>query len=201
MKNQGNYLLHLDLLIDPVEHTIICPKCGHNYTHIVEVFTRLGADPPGDGVAYAGTIAKGVVLNERHGCLVIRLAGECGHLFEWHIQQYKGYNFVHSVVTGRDPSFDWSAEDREENKQRELLSRMIRGDLEPLDVLVDPSFEGFSVDRYKRVFSAMCDLQRSYMSIDRVTVANELMKKNELESIGGLSFLVELSSEREDGGT
>ena len=93
------YLCHLDRLIDPMSFAVICPKCGGDYSHIQEVFTRLGHDPVEGGVAYPGTIAKGV-CESRRDCLVIKFDGECGHLFEWQIQQHKGNNYVTAVVTG-----------------------------------------------------------------------------------------------------
>jgi hypothetical protein len=88
------YKVRLDLLIDPVEHSVICPKCGHNYSHIREVFTRLGIDPVEGGRPYQGTIARGATLHERRACLVIVFEGECGHIFEWQIQQHKGNDYA-----------------------------------------------------------------------------------------------------------
>jgi hypothetical protein len=96
------YLVQLDSLVDPISRAVICPRCGFEYSHIQEVFTRLGHDPHEGGVAYAGTIAKGVVAGERRDCLVIKFKGECGHFFEWQIQQNKGNNHVTPVFTGRD---------------------------------------------------------------------------------------------------
>jgi len=111
-----NYHLDLDLLIDPVEHTVICPKCGYNYTHVSEVFTRLGVDPCEGGVAYSGTIAKGVVPGERRDCLVIRFEGECGHTFEWQIQQHKGNNYATAVFTGIGDEYDEATTQRLERE-------------------------------------------------------------------------------------
>jgi replicative DNA helicase len=50
----------------------------------------------------------------------------------------------------------------------------------------------FSLEKHRRIFSRMGELQDRGESIDRVTLANELMKFNELESVGGLSYLVSL---------
>src|SRR5580698_8864436 len=52
--------------------------------------------------------------------------------------------------------------------------------------------EDFSLEKHRRVFSRMGELQERGERIDRVTVANELMKFNELEACGGLSYLVSL---------
>src|SRR5260370_35523953 len=50
----------------------------------------------------------------------------------------------------------------------------------------------FSLEKHRRIFKRMGDLQDRGEKIDRVTVANELMKFNELEACDGLSYLVSL---------
>ncbi|MGA9624414.1 MAG: replicative DNA helicase [Bryobacteraceae bacterium] len=50
----------------------------------------------------------------------------------------------------------------------------------------------FSLESHRRIFKRMGELQERGEKIDRITVANELMKFNELEACGGLSYLVEL---------
>jgi replicative DNA helicase len=57
------------------------------------------------------------------------------------------------------------------------------GNLEPDD---------FSLEKHRRIFSRMAELQARGERIDRVTVANELLRYNELESCDGLSYLVSL---------
>ena len=57
------------------------------------------------------------------------------------------------------------------------------GDLEPDD---------FSLEKHRRIFSRMGELHERGERIDRVTIANELMRYNELESCDGLSYLVSL---------
>ena len=57
------------------------------------------------------------------------------------------------------------------------------GTLEPDD---------FSLEKHRRIFRRMGELQDRGERIDRVTVANELMRFNELESCDGLSYLVSL---------
>ncbi len=57
------------------------------------------------------------------------------------------------------------------------------GTLEPDD---------FSLEKHRRIFRRMGELQERGEKIDRVTVANELMKFNELEACDGLSYLVSL---------
>src|ERR1019366_2176620 len=57
------------------------------------------------------------------------------------------------------------------------------GELQPDD---------FSLEKHRRIFSRMGELNERGERIDRVTVANELMRFNELESCDGLSYLVSL---------
>jgi replicative DNA helicase len=52
--------------------------------------------------------------------------------------------------------------------------------------------EDFSLEKHRRIFKRMGDLNDRGEKIDRVTVANELMKFNELEACDGLSYLVSL---------
>lgn len=57
------------------------------------------------------------------------------------------------------------------------------GELQPDD---------FSLEKHRRIFSRMGELHERSERIDRVTVANELLRYNELESCDGLSYLVSL---------
>ena len=52
--------------------------------------------------------------------------------------------------------------------------------------------DDFSLEKHRRIFKRMGELYERGEKIDRITVANELMKFNELEACGGLSYLVEL---------
>ena len=52
--------------------------------------------------------------------------------------------------------------------------------------------DDFSLEKHRRIFRRMGDLQERNEKIDRVTVANELMKFSELEACDGLSYLVSL---------
>jgi replicative DNA helicase len=65
----------------------------------------------------------------------------------------------------------------------ESLYVQAAGTLEPDD---------FSLEKHRRIFKRMGELQERGETIDRVTVANELMKFNELEACDGLSYLVSL---------
>jgi replicative DNA helicase len=52
--------------------------------------------------------------------------------------------------------------------------------------------DDFSLEKHRRIFRRMGELQDRNEKIDRITVANELMKFNELEACDGLSYLVSL---------
>ena len=69
-------------------------------------------------------------------------------------------------------------------------------------ILLDDSFyiqaagtlepDDFSLEKHRRIFKRMSDLNERGEKIDRVTVANELMKFGELEACDGLTYLVSL---------
>lgn len=52
--------------------------------------------------------------------------------------------------------------------------------------------EDFSLEKHRRIFLRMGDLHERGEKIDRVTLANELMKHGQLQSVDGLSYLVSL---------
>jgi replicative DNA helicase len=52
--------------------------------------------------------------------------------------------------------------------------------------------DDFSLEKHRRIFRRMGELQDRGEKIDRITIANELMKFNELEACDGLSYLVSL---------
>lgn len=52
--------------------------------------------------------------------------------------------------------------------------------------------EDFSLEKHRRIFSRMKDLYDRGEKVDRVTVAVELMKQQQLESVDGMSYLVSL---------
>jgi replicative DNA helicase len=52
--------------------------------------------------------------------------------------------------------------------------------------------DDFSLEKHRRIFSRMAEVHERGEKIDRVTLANELMSRNQLESCDGLSYLVSL---------
>lgn len=56
--------------------------------------------------------------------------------------------------------------------------------------MIEP--EDFSLEKHRRIFLRMLELHERSERIDRVTLANELMRHGQLESVDGLSYLVSL---------
>ena len=52
--------------------------------------------------------------------------------------------------------------------------------------------EDFSLDSHRRIFSRMVDLSESSRAIDIITLPEELDRRNELETIGGVSYISSL---------
>src|SRR5215467_5882107 len=52
--------------------------------------------------------------------------------------------------------------------------------------------DDFALEKHRRIFIRMSELHERGEKIDRVTLANELLRYNELESVDGLSYLVSL---------
>jgi len=60
------------------------------------------------------------------------------------------------------------------------------------DIAVVLTADDFVLEKHRRIFVRMSHLHRRDEVIDRVTLANELLKYGELESVDGLSYLVSL---------
>jgi hypothetical protein len=52
--------------------------------------------------------------------------------------------------------------------------------------------DDFALEKHRRIFARMTGMYSRGEAIDRVTLANELLKRGELESVDGLSYLVSL---------
>src|SRR5687767_3323529 len=71
-------------------------------------------------------------------------------------------------------------------------------------ILLDPAnfiqvagtldMEDFTLEKHKRIWLRMTEIHGRGETIDRVTVANELMRHGQLESVDGLSYLIELDN-------
>jgi replicative DNA helicase len=73
-----------------------------------------------------------------------------------------------------------------------VLGSILLDDSAFLDVAGVLSPDDFCLDKHRKIFRRMSELHERSERIDRVTVANELMKFNELESVDGVTYLVSL---------
>ena len=53
--------------------------------------------------------------------------------------------------------------------------------------------EDFSLDSHKRIFLRMTELMNAQRAVDIVTLANELSRYKEIESVGGVAYLASLT--------
>ncbi len=91
----------------------------------------------------------------------------------------------------RDPLLEQSLPDNLD-AERFVLGSIMSSENAFLQVAGTLSAEDFSLEKHKRIFLRMSDLHERGEKIDRVTLANELMKQGQLQSVDGLSYLVSL---------
>jgi replicative DNA helicase len=76
--------------------------------------------------------------------------------------------------------------------ERFVLGAILTNDAVFLHVAATLQPEDFSLEKHKRIFLRMEELHDRGEKIDRVTLGNELNDRRELESVGGMSYLVSL---------
>src|SRR5579863_5461067 len=76
--------------------------------------------------------------------------------------------------------------------ERYVLGSILLNDSLYLQVAGVLQPDDFSLEKHRRIFSRMKDLYDRSARIDRFTVADELMKQGQLESVDGLSYLISL---------
>src|SRR5271163_1106986 len=76
--------------------------------------------------------------------------------------------------------------------ERFVLGAILMDDALYIQVAGTLEADDFSLEKHRRIFQRMGELYGRSERIDRVTVANELMKQNQLESVDGVSYLVSL---------
>jgi replicative DNA helicase len=76
--------------------------------------------------------------------------------------------------------------------ERFVLGSVLLNDSVFLQVAGVLDLDDFSLEKHRRIFARMKDLYDRSVRIDRVTVAEELMKQGQLESVDGLAYLVSL---------
>jgi replicative DNA helicase len=76
--------------------------------------------------------------------------------------------------------------------ERFVLGSILMNDSQFIQVAGIVEADDFSLEKHRRIFHRMGELNTRGERIDRVTVANELMRFSELESCDGLTYLVSL---------
>ncbi len=76
--------------------------------------------------------------------------------------------------------------------ERFVLGSILLDDSQFINIAASLSPEDFSLEKHRRIFARMSDLCDRGERIDRVSLAEELMRNNQLESVDGLSYLVSL---------
>ncbi len=76
--------------------------------------------------------------------------------------------------------------------ERLVLGSILIDDAVFLPVAAALKAEDFTLEKHRRIFARMSDLYERGERIDRVSLAEELMRQNQLESCDGLSYLVSL---------
>lgn len=94
-------------------------------------------------------------------------------------------------MAAADISFDRPLPDNLD-AERFVLGAVMSDDSSFLQVAGTLSADDFSLEKHKRIFLRMSELHERGERIDRVTLANELMKHGQLQSVDGLSYLVSL---------
>src|SRR5438552_6914181 len=76
--------------------------------------------------------------------------------------------------------------------ERFVLGSIMMDDSQFIQVAGSLEPDDFILEKHRRIFKRMGGLHEQGERIDRVTIANELLRYNELESCDGLSYLVSL---------
>src|SRR5579884_2021604 len=76
--------------------------------------------------------------------------------------------------------------------ERFVLGAVMSSENAFLQVAGSLTADDFSLEKHKRIFLRMSDLHERGEKIYRVTLANELMKHGQLQSVDGVSYLVSL---------
>lgn len=76
--------------------------------------------------------------------------------------------------------------------ERMVLGSILLNDSAFIAVASSLAVDDFCIEKHRKIFQRMLDLHTREEKIDRVTLANELMRHAELESVDGLSYLVSL---------
>jgi len=73
-----------------------------------------------------------------------------------------------------------------------ILGSVLLDDARFIEIAGVLNNDDFALEKHRRIFIRMNELHERSEKIDRVTLANELLRYNELESVDGLTYLVSL---------
>src|SRR5450631_1356789 len=76
--------------------------------------------------------------------------------------------------------------------ERLVLGSILLDDSSFLEVASVLKAEDFSLEKHRRIFGRMGELYQRGERIDRISLANELMRQGQLESVDGLGYIVSL---------
>ena len=76
--------------------------------------------------------------------------------------------------------------------ERLVLGAILMNESAFIEVASSLEEDDFSLESHRRIFKRMADLSERGEKLDRITIANELMRFGQLEAIGGLTYLVSL---------
>ena len=76
--------------------------------------------------------------------------------------------------------------------ERFILGSVLLDDSRFIDIAGVLTPPDFALEKHRRIYTRMTELHARGEKIDRVTVANELLRYSELESVDGLTYLVSL---------
>jgi replicative DNA helicase len=76
--------------------------------------------------------------------------------------------------------------------ERFILGAILLDDAAFVQVAASLETADFSLESHRRIFERMGEISARSEKIDRLTVANELMRHSQLEAVGGLSYIVSL---------
>ncbi len=76
--------------------------------------------------------------------------------------------------------------------ERFVLGSVLLDDASFIDLAGRLTAVDFCLEKHRRIFTRMSEIHERGERIDRVTLANELLRFNELESVDGLTYLVSL---------
>src|SRR6195952_6179985 len=77
--------------------------------------------------------------------------------------------------------------------ERVILGSMLSDPVAVVDATAKLQADDFSLDSHRRIYGAMLELSELGHAIDFITVAEVLIRRKELEAVGGRAYLMSLT--------